>query len=80
MEEIKANVGTGERVAFPVRAGVGIGVGRALGVIFLKKGRDRFPQPGILTSQPEEIIRSNINIAEKMDRLLRVSRKRCRSW
>jgi len=49
------------------------------GVICLKKGRDLFPHPGILTSQPVEIMRSSISIAEKMDRLLKVSRK-CRSW
>jgi hypothetical protein len=45
------------------------------GGICLKKGRDLFPHPGILTSQPVEIMRSSISIAEKMERLLKVSRK-----
>ena len=49
--------------------GIGVGVG-----ICLKKGRERLPQPGMFTSHPEEISNSNNSIAEKMDRLLRVSR------
>jgi hypothetical protein len=52
------------------------GVGMDAGWIFLKKGRERFPQPGILTSQPEESRRINSSIAEKIERLLKVSRNR----
>ena len=73
---VEAGVGTGETMALPKDGVAGMGVGMGVGTIFLKKGRERLPQPGILTSQPEEISRSSINIAEKMDRLLRVSRKR----
>jgi hypothetical protein len=40
----------------------------------LKKGRERLPQPGTLMSQPVEIMSKSINIAEKMERLLNVSR------
>jgi hypothetical protein len=53
--------------------GTGVEVGTG-GVIFLKKGRERLPHPGILTSHPVEIMRSTNNMAEKMDRLFRVSR------
>ncbi len=49
--------------------------GAAVLLACLKKGRERFPQPGMLTSQPLETIRRSINIAEKMERLLKVSRK-----
>jgi hypothetical protein len=42
--------------------------------ICLKKGKERLPQPGILTSQPVEISNKSINIAEKIERLLKVSR------
>jgi hypothetical protein len=44
------------------------------GTTVLKKGRDRLPQPGMLTSHPVEIIRRSSNIAENMERLLKVSR------
>ena len=40
----------------------------------LKKGKERLPQPGILTSQPVEMSNKSINIAEKIERLLNVSR------
>jgi hypothetical protein len=50
---------------------VGTGV-----AIALKKGRERLPQPGMLTSQPEEIRSNNKSIAEKMDKLFKVSRNR----
>jgi hypothetical protein len=53
--------------------GTGVEVGTG-GAIFLKKGRVRLPQPGILTSHPVEIMRRTNNMAEKMDRLFRVSR------
>ena len=46
----------------------------ATGIIGLKNGRERLPHPGILTSQPVEIINNSISIAEKMERLLNVSR------
>ena len=46
------------------------------GVTGLKKGRERLPQPGMLTSQPEEIRSRSNSIAEKMDRLFKVSRNR----
>ena len=49
-------------------------LGSCKGVTGLKKGRERFPHPGILTSQPVEINNSNKSIAEKMDRLFKVSR------
>ena len=39
-----------------------------------KKGKERFPQPGILRSQPVEISNKSINIAEKIERPLNVSR------
>jgi hypothetical protein len=48
--------------------------GSCKGVTGLKKGRERFPHPGILTSQPVEISNSSKSIAEKMDRLFKVSR------
>jgi hypothetical protein len=51
--------------------GVDVGTG---GDTFLKKGRERLPQPGILTSHPVEIMRSTRSMAENMDRLFRVSR------
>jgi hypothetical protein len=56
--------------------GVARAVERDLSFICLKKGKDRLPQPGILTSQPEETSNNNSSIAEKMDRLFKVSRNR----
>jgi hypothetical protein len=52
----------------------GTGVGG--GTMALKNGRERLPQPGILTSHPEEMRRRRSNIAEKMERLFKVSRNR----
>lgn len=50
-------------------------VGEATGAFMgLKKGRERLPQPGIFTSQPDEISNNINNIAEKMDKLFKVSR------
>ena len=46
------------------------------GLTGLKNGRERLPHPGMFTSQPEEIINKSNNIAEKMDRLFKVSRNR----
>ena len=46
------------------------------GLTGLKNGRERLPHPGMLTSQPEETISKSNNIAEKMDRLFKVSRNR----
>lgn len=39
-----------------------------------KEGKERLPHPGILISQPVEISNKSINIAEKIDRPLNVSR------
>jgi hypothetical protein len=83
VEATGTSIGLGEDVviwtspAAPSVLGAGTAVACGTGVggaTFLKKGRDRLPHPGILTSQPEEIRRSRSNIAEKMDKLLRVSR------
>ena len=52
----------------------GGGGGGGGGVTVLKKGSDLLPHPGMLTSQPEEIRRRSNNIAEKMERLFKVSR------
>jgi hypothetical protein len=53
-----------------------MGVKTGFSFIFLKKGRERLPQPGILTLQPEEIKSNNNNIAENIDKLFNVSRNR----
>jgi hypothetical protein len=55
--------------------GAGGGGGRGGGTA-LKKGSDLLPHPGMLTSQPEEIRRRSNNMAEKMERLFKVSRNR----
>jgi len=54
----------------------GAAEGGAGGATGLKKGRERLPHPGIFTSQPEEIRSKSNNIAEKIDRLFKVSRNR----
>ena len=51
------------------------GIGRET-LVVLKKGRVLFPQPGILTTHPDEISNKTKSIAEKMERLLKVSRNR----
>jgi hypothetical protein len=51
------------------------GIGRE-SLVVLKKGRVLFPQPGILTTHPDEISNKTKSIAEKMERLLKVSRNR----
>ena len=40
----------------------------------LKRGRDRFPHPGILSTQPVETSTSNTNKADNSEMLLKVSR------
>ena len=73
-EDWTNGVGSGLGELFEgTETGTGVDVG-AGGTIFLKKGSERFPQPGILTSHPVEIRRSTNNMAEKMDRLFKVSR------
>src|SRR5579862_4643169 len=62
-----------ETGATGVETGLAVGTG---GVTGLKKGRDRLPQPGILTSQPEEMRSKSNSMAEKIDRLFKVSRNR----
>ena len=60
-------------IVFPAKEGGGIG---RESVVLLKKGRVLFPQPGILTTHPDEISNKTKSIAEKMERLLKVSRNR----
>jgi hypothetical protein len=62
----------GERFKFRLGAESGVGFFSA----GFKKGNDRMPQPGILTTQPVEISKNTSNIADKMDRLFKVSRNR----
>jgi len=53
-----------------VAAGIVLGTG---GVLLIEDDV-RFPQPGKLRLQPVDNIKRSINIAEKMERLLKVSR------
>jgi hypothetical protein len=65
---------TGFRGIEPVVDDLG-GIGRE-SLVVLKKGRVLFPQPGMLTTHPDEISNKTKSIAEKMERLLKVSRNR----
>jgi hypothetical protein len=55
--------------------GLATGWGTGVGITCLKKGRVRLPHHGILTSHPEEINKSSINIEQKIIKLFKVSRK-----